>query len=581
MGSVTLVRAGAPVACIVLPAQPTEIEQQAASDLRNYIKIMSGAELSITAGDVPDSEAVIIGRHPLALSAVGNLLNDDTLGYDGIVISTHANKLVLVGNRGQGTIHAVTRFLETLGCRFYLPHPDGHVVPARDTITVGSLDYVHKPSFANRDFWGDKLNGPELGYADLFREWQRRTYIGGHEMVHGHCYAGFCSPERYFAEHPEYFPLVNVDGKMQRVKIGQLCLSNPEVLKLAANSAIRSLHTPDRAAASLSPNDEYGWCECANCKAMDSPDPKVGVAWRALKFNNQVAEIVRKQCPDQYLAYYAEYINFPGPPVGMKADAMIIPVIVNQYDCIHSVSDRVTSDYAKTGYRCNADYVRVFDEWARIADRFIVYEWYDFPKHPIPSPMLYPAAERVKFYRDRNVVGYCGQIIGRSPVTDLTIYVVSQLLWDSSRSPESLTDEFFKLYFAESGDAMRDYYRMLHEPTTFNTRFRGFFAPAKAWTPELIARLYRTLDRAEAVARQDVVKRRLARERKCLMAIDLITDAYRTESKRSVNPALDTRAAVRAKARRAIRYLESIKGEAAYSDGQAVGTLNELIEEMK
>jgi hypothetical protein len=401
-------------------------------------------------------------------------------------------------------------------------------------------------------------------------------------MVHGHSYLYICPPERYFAEHPEYFPLVNVDGKMQRVRTGQLCLSNPDVVKLAAEHCIRSLASVEyRMAATLSPNDERGWCECDKCRAMDSPDPKVGVAWRALKFNNEVAEIVGRQFPDRMLAYYAEYINFPGPPVGMKADPMILPVIVNQYDIVHSIYDPFVADSAKTGVRYNRDYIRVFNEWSEIADHLLVYEWYDFPKHPLPSPMLYPTGERIKFYKDHGVIGYCGQIIGRSPVTDLTIYVASQMLWDSSQNPDEIIDEFFKLYFAEAAEPMREYYRMLHETSCFQGKFRGFYIPAKAWTSQLIARLYRTLERAEAAAKQDVVKRRIERERKCLTAIDLIADAYRLENKRPDNPGIDARGVVRAKARKAIRYLESLRGEAIVADRQMIESLNELIEEMR
>ena len=64
---------------------------------------------------------------------------------------------------------------------------------------------------------------------------------------------------------------------------------------------------PDLAAYSLSPNDTHGWCECANCRAMDSPDEDIAWAWRVMEFNNRVAERLYWQ------RYVACDLDYPGP----------------------------------------------------------------------------------------------------------------------------------------------------------------------------------------------------------------------------------------------------------------------------
>jgi hypothetical protein len=581
-GAVTLVHDGAARACIVLPAKPTREEERSAKELQKYVRLMSGAELAIESGEAPKGDAVLIGRHPLSMKSVGKLLNDETLGYDGVIIRTVGNRLIVVGNKGDGQLYAVYELLRRLGCRFYLPWPDGEVIPAKKTIVVDSINYVHKPDFVRREFWNNGYVVPGLAHPDWYSDWQPRVYHGGPTIGHGHAYGYICPKDKYFAEHPEYFPLLpDKDGNMQRKASGQLCLSNPDVVKLAVDYSLARFDSPNHKGSSLSPNDTKGWCQCDKCKAMDSPDPNVGVAWRALKFNNEGAEAVSKKDPDRWPAYYAEYMNLPGPPVGMKADPMILPLIVDRYDMMHSVHDTYLGDTSKTGIHYNVDYRRIFGEWRKIAKQTMSYEWYQLAKPPqLPSPMLYPIGERIKFYKEQGVVGYGAELIGRCPVTDLTIYMASQMLWDAEQNPRQLLDEFFKLYFAEAASQMQEYYRLLHEVSYFSNENRGCYVPRSAWSPDLIARLYAQLDRADKTARQDVVKRRLGRERKSLIVTDKCADAFRT-----ADPCLDNgdqAAGIEAekKAQDAIAYLNSIADEDIVADTRMIRFLEDLIKQI-
>lgn len=580
--AVTLVRDGKPIACILLPSKPTPEEKKSADELRKYIRLMSGAALKLRYGAGPKGDAVLIGRHPESMKSIGSFLNDETLGYDGVIIKTSGNRLFVAGNKGRGQLYAVYALLQRLGCRFYLPHPDGEVIPSRKTILADKIDYVHKPDFVKRVFWNDGFVTPGLAHPEWYSDWEPKVYQGGMRINDDHAYSGICPPGKYFAEHPDYFPLsADKEGKSQRVLSGQLCLSNPDVVKLAADAVIARFESrPDQKGASLSPNDtKGGWCQCDRCRAMDSPDPDVGVAWRVLKFNNEVAEIVSKRFPNKWLAYYAEYFNLPGPPVGMKAHPMILPVIVAQYDTMHSIYDPFLGDTSLKGiaYNYNVAYRPLFDKWLRIARHLMVYEWYQLGRPPqLPSPMLYPIGDRVKFYKDHGVIGYEAQVIGRCPVNDLTIYVASQMLWDSSQNPRLIIDEFFRLYFAEAGPQMREYYRMLHETSYFSSENRGFYVQRAAWSPDLIARLYAQLDRADLAARQDIVKRRLDRERKSLVVTDKCAEAFRLADVYFDKGDQAVGAQARDKARDAIAYLKSISDEDIVADTRMITFLEDL-----
>ena len=71
-----------------------------------------------------------------------------------------------------------------------------------------------------------------------------------------HSFYDLISPQKYFAEHPEYFALV--DGA-RRADHAQLCLTHPEVLRLAVERVRQWIREhPDAVIFSVSQNDYHG-----------------------------------------------------------------------------------------------------------------------------------------------------------------------------------------------------------------------------------------------------------------------------------------------------------------------------------
>ena len=80
--------------------------------------------------------------------------------------------------------------------------------------------------------------------------------------------AGLMGIEVYYAEHPEYFSLVGGKRTNQTIH-GQLCLTNPDVLRIATEQALRWLDEhPDVPILDISQNDGEGACECEKCAAV-------------------------------------------------------------------------------------------------------------------------------------------------------------------------------------------------------------------------------------------------------------------------------------------------------------------------
>ena len=93
----------------------------------------------------------------------------------------------------------------------------------------------------------------------------------------------------------------------------QLCLTNPDVLKIAIRSLRKMVaHNPEAKYWSVSQNDNRDYCTCVQCKAID--DREGSPSGSIISFVNQVAD----QFPDKMISTLAyEY--------GRRAPKTLIP----------------------------------------------------------------------------------------------------------------------------------------------------------------------------------------------------------------------------------------------------------------
>ncbi|MCL1787948.1 MAG: hypothetical protein FWG38_08155, partial [Defluviitaleaceae bacterium] len=101
---------------IILTTQdPTPQELYAATELRHYLGLMTGALFTIAA-ETPDATSVIaIGE---AAKPYGLAYDKATHGPDGFTVRTIGHDIAIVGGV-RGVIYGVYELLEHLGCRFF------------------------------------------------------------------------------------------------------------------------------------------------------------------------------------------------------------------------------------------------------------------------------------------------------------------------------------------------------------------------------------------------------------------------------------------------------------------------------
>jgi hypothetical protein len=159
---------------------------------------------------------------------------------------------------------------------------------------VPALDETQKPAFALRKpFWFDMFDGDLAARNKVNGNSMRLSEKhGGHSYRFGgglgscHTFNTLCSPDAYFATHPEYFSEVN--GKRLKDHT-QLCLSNPDVLRIVTSNVLaRIRNDPGASFYGVSQNDWYNYCTCPACKALD--DAQESHAGSMIAFVNQIAE---------------------------------------------------------------------------------------------------------------------------------------------------------------------------------------------------------------------------------------------------------------------------------------------------
>jgi alpha-N-acetylglucosaminidase len=150
-----------PSARIVISKDPPAVERHAAEELQKYIQQMTGAVLPIGPTSSP-SEVNIFLNAPVA----------DDMGFDGYVVRTQGNNLILAGAKPYSCLYAVYHLLERhLGCGFF---EDGDQVSACKTIQIPETNDVRKPRFEWRIYAAQMMtaySGMRWWDWEQFKEW--------------------------------------------------------------------------------------------------------------------------------------------------------------------------------------------------------------------------------------------------------------------------------------------------------------------------------------------------------------------------------------------------------------------------
>jgi hypothetical protein len=444
---------------ILLAADAIPAERQAAEEFQRFFREMSGADLPIgTEADPPaDREICLNARGRIA--SIDPELAKAVSGRDGFAMRTAGGRLLVAGDRPRGTLAAVYTLLEEpFGCRWFTREVSR--IPKRDRWELGPIDVAYAPPLEYREvFWTEafdpdwaarhRLNGRNHRLDE-----RRGGGIGFHPFVHS--FDAILPPATHFAEHPEYYS--EIDGKRLGER-AQLCLTNPEVLRLAIERVKGWIEAhPGATLYSVSQNDWRNNCRCAGCRALDEREESP--AGSLLAFVNAVAEAVEAEHPDKLIETLA-YQYTRKPPKTLRPRANVRVRLCSIECCFaHPLND--------PGCPENRSFRADLEGWAAITDRLYIWDYTtDFSHYILPFPNFDVLGPNVRFFVDHGVKGLFEQGNyskgGGGELSELRAYVLAKLLWNPRADAAKAVEEFTDAVYGKAGPRVREYLAMLHE----------------------------------------------------------------------------------------------------------------------
>ncbi len=481
-------------------------EQHAAQEFAKYWELCTGHAIPVDS-DADGRFVVRIGRDGLSSQLLEHL-ELDGLGPDGLQLRTVGSNLLIVGGRERGTLYGVYEFFQRhMGVRWLAPDCT-HIPPAPSALPA--IDYRYVPTFTWRDVsyrpfiekpWFaavHRLNGqhvkhvPELG--------GRLAFANGF----GHTFHTFVAPSEYGRDHPEYFS--EIQGERVIVPKGtQLCLTNPEVLRIVTAKTRKILHAspPDRPFVSITQMDWPFWCECASCKAIDEEEGSH--AGSVLWFVNQVAKAIEEEFPKAYIDTFA-YTYTRKPPKHIRPrDNVVVRLCSIECDFSRPHSDH-SSPY-------NRAFQQDIKRWTRITKNLFIWDYtQNWFCHQQPQPNFHVLQPNVKFFAEQGVVGLFEQASPTSPHSDfeyLKAYILGHAVWEPSVDWHVLMDEFIALYYREAGPCVHEYIKLITDKVIADEYYLGFLSQLEWMDYETVEKAQEIFRRAFAAVNDDVVRKRL------------------------------------------------------------------------
>jgi hypothetical protein len=501
-----LVENGQAKCVIVRQPGATPPELHALKDIADTLKQITGAEFTIQDADTKLPERAIIIGPGSAARALFPEIPFDQLAAEEIVIKTKGNHLLIAGGRPRGTLYAVSRFLQDeCGVRWWTPWATR--IPSQPALRIGELNVRAQPAFEARDpFWFTAFD-PQWAVRNFSNSQSARipAELGGAIRYKGfvHTFYPLVPPEKHFAENPEWFSLIKGRRTTQHA---QLCLTNPKLRDFTVERVKEWLReSPEAGIVSVSQNDWYGACECADCKALD--DAEGSHAGTMLAFVNYIAEKIEPEFPHAAIDTLA-YQYTRKPPKTLKPRPNVIVRL-----CSIECNFRESLEHPS-----NASFADDIRGWSKISQRLYIWDYTtDFAHYVQPHPNWFLLGANLRFFQRHNVRGVFEQGAYQShgsEMAELRAWVLAQLLWNPKQDDRALIDEFLEGYYGPAAPHIRRYLEVMHEASSgFNlTCFSPTDTPFLKFKPLAEAeQIWREAERAVASDSELLPRVRLGR----------------------------------------------------------------------
>ena len=432
---------------VVVADRASENEKQVARVLCDYLDW----PLTLESQRRADVKAIFVGNtryaekfiHKKAQSK-GATTNVSPDAYRIVSDGEHCCLLAPSAN-GKGLLYAGYHLLELIGFRLYTPNC--LIRPEGPTLSLPVCDRQETPSFDYRETLYYYPNHSQL-YADWHRLHTRQDMKKDWGMF-VHTFQRLVPANKYFYHHPEWFSMIG--GK--RVRDGQLCLSNPEVLEQLCKSLADSIRRhPDAKIWSVSNNDNYNRCQCPECLHQDSLYG--GPSGTLIHFINQVA----RRFPDKTISTLGYQYTRQAPhqdcPDPQQPDSNV-NIMFCSIEC--GRQEAIPTAPGEAGFR------KDMEDWSALTHNIFMWDYVvQFRNFWDPFPNLHVLQPNLRYFYDHGVRQMFEQGSGADNKTswmELRTYLLAKLMWDVDADADSIIHDFCQGYYGPAGNAAESLYR--------------------------------------------------------------------------------------------------------------------------
>lgn len=469
---ISLVQGGQTEYVLVIPAGETDemITEIAVSEFNDLFSMATGLTLPVMKDDAMavDTEGKYIFLGNTRQAAARDIYADrETFGQSGFRMRTIGNSLYCVGGGRFGTLYTVYEFMKwQFGFAQYAADEMSIDTNVTDCMLL-DFNIVDIPDFEWRvASYGDVFLPPFTDYYPHRMRVQRLSGelfvpIGGDQYVHN--YLDYIPPEKYQAEHPEWF---STDGT-------QLCLTRDvEGLSDEVVEIMKDYLTayPEISCISFTQEDKNTWCRCQSCKALY--DEYGTDAATNIKFINVVAKKLKawlqETDPDRTvrLTIFAYHMVEDAPAVlnaetgeyepmdeSVVLDDMVTvfyaPIFASYYQELDSaINERLDTNMRK---------------WSALTDAIFLWIYQlSCDNYLQPYDGINSLQERLTYAYEHKVELLFDQAeYNMETDTDwmqLKSYLLNRMMWDIRQDPYEIITEFITHYFKQASAPMQKLY---------------------------------------------------------------------------------------------------------------------------
>ena len=361
--------------------------------------------------------------------------NNEKWGTDGFGVRTDGFRIEIDARTEQGFQNGVYDVLQRkFGFEYY--QAEAVEIPQKIPKKLAYDLYESVPAFEYREiFYGETRRS---GYS----EWHKLTNGESSFTFESHPGWGLwvhtlhrlIPPETYFDLHPEYYAYRN------GVRLSdQICLSNPEVLDIVCTHLSKEIaKNPKAKYWSVSQMDNYNYCECAQCKHIDSLEHSH--AGTMLRFVNEVAA----RFPNQIISTLAYQYTRSAPVLTKPASNVNIMLCTIEED--RSKSLRGTS------------FEKDLKNWSVLTQNILIWDYViNFSHMVMPFPNWPTLQENLQLFKDYGVrmLFEQGYNSSSSEMQALRAYLLSKWSWDPTLDARQLIVDFTNYFYGPAGELVR------------------------------------------------------------------------------------------------------------------------------